>query len=196
MPASIPDRFQLELRLARDEDIEEWLATDTSLDRPVLVRSLGPEASPERRGQFVDNVRAVATVTHPHLARVFAVGEVEGGAYSVLEWTGGATISDRVAADRPIELSDFLPNAAGLAGALASLHVQGVTHGNIDLAAISYSGAHAAKLGGFGRATKTDAAGDVRALAGVLDAHVECPGPLETGMAAHGPVSLRPTTRT
>ncbi len=169
MPAAIPDRYQLEVRLGRDGDIEEWLATDTSLDRPVLVRSLGPESSPERRSGFVASVSSAARTSHAHLARIFAVAEVEGGAYSVSEWTGGATLADRVGANQPVDLRDFLPNASGLAGALAALHAAGAVHGRIDTSAISYSGAHPAKLGAFGRMATTDEAGDVRALSAALE---------------------------
>jgi len=70
--------------------------------------------------------------------------------------------------------------AAGLAGALAALHDVGGSHGNIDLSAVSYSVAHPAKLGAFGRPPQTDPAGDVRALAGVLETAV-------TGAAPGGP---------
>jgi hypothetical protein len=180
MPAAIPDRFQLEMRLGRDGDIEEWLAMDTSLDRPVLVRSLGPETTPERRAQFVSKVGDAAKVSHAHLARVFAVAEVDGGAYSVSEWTGGSTVADRVEAEHPIELPDFLPNASGLAGALSALHELGASHGAIDLSAISYSAAHAAKLGAFGRTPRTDADGDVRGLAAALESAL-------TGSSPGGP---------
>lgn len=169
MPAAIPDRYNLEVRLGRDGDIEEWLATDTSLDRPVLIRSLGPDSPPERRKQFVASVAGAAKTTHSHLARVFAVSEVEGGAFSVSEWTGGATLADRVAAKQPVELPDFLPNAAGLAGALAALHEHGTVHGRLDTSAISYSGAHPAKLGAFGRPTASGADGDVRSLSSALE---------------------------
>lgn len=169
MPASIPDRYSLEVRLGRDGDIEEWLATDTSLDRPVLVRVLGPESSRERRDQFVASVSDAAKTSHPHLVRVFTVNLVEGGAYAVSEWTGGATVADRVAADQPIDLPDFLPNAAGVAGALAALHRNGAIHGKIDPSAIAYSGAHPAKLGSFGRVPSTGADGDVRSLAASLE---------------------------
>jgi hypothetical protein len=169
MPAAIPDRFKLEMRLGRDGDIEEWLATDTSLDRPVLVRSLGPETTSKRRKQFVDQTGDAAKVAHPHLARVFAAAEVDNGAYSVSEWTGGSSVADRVDALHPIELPDFLPNAAGLAGALAALHAIDATHGAVDLSAISYSAGHAAKLGAFGREPRADAGGDVRSLAAALE---------------------------
>ena len=169
MPAAIPDRYSLEMRLGRDGDIEEWLATDTSLDRPVLIRSLGPDSSEERRSQFVERVSSAAKASHAHLARVFAVAQVDGGAYSVSEWTGGSTVDDRVEAGQPIELPDFLPNASGLAAALAELHDRVVTHGAIDLSAISYSAGHPAKLGAFGRDAHSDAQGDVRALSATLE---------------------------
>lgn len=180
MPAAIPDRYDLEIRLGRDHDIEEWLATDTSLERPVLVRSLGPESSSERREQFVESVSAASKVSHPHLARVFAVERVDGGAYSVSEWTGGASASDRVAADQTFDLEEFLPNASGLAGALSALHSVSAIHGQIDLSAISYSVAHPAKLGAFGRKPGSDAEGDVRALAGAIETAL-------TGLPPGGP---------
>jgi hypothetical protein len=169
MPPPVSDRYRLEMRLGRDDDVEEWLATDTSLERPVLIRSLGPESSQERRSGFVASVSEAAKTSHPHLARVFAVEEVAGGAYAVCEWTGGASIADRIAASQTLELEEFLPNAAGLAGALSSLHASGGTHGRLDLSAISYSVAHPAKLGGFGRQRRTDQGGDVRALAEALE---------------------------
>ncbi len=180
MPPPISDRYRLEMRLGRDGDIEEWLATDTSLERPVLIRALGPETSAERRQQFVDMVGAAAKASHPHLTRVFAVETVRGGAYSVSEWAGGASLADRVAAGRVIDLEEFLPNAAGLSGALAALHDVDSPHGHIDLSSVSYSVAHPAKLGSFGRPARSDANGDVRALAGLLETAV-------TGQAPGGP---------
>ena len=169
MPSPIPDRFRLELRLGRDDDVEEWLATDVSLDRPVLIRALGPETSVARREEFVGRIGAVAGVSHPHLAKVFMVEQVAGGAYAVVEWTGGSTIADHVAAERTVDLAEFLPNATGLSGALAALHERDIVHGAIDPSAISYAADHPAKLGGFGRRQRTDMAGDVRDLAASLE---------------------------
>lgn len=179
MPSAIPDRFRLETRLGRDDDIEEWLATDISLDRPVLVRSLGPESTPERRVRFIEDVSRAAKVTHPHLVKVFNVSQVDGGAYSVSEWTGGSSLADHVDAGQPIELVDFLPNASGLAGALAELHEHGITHGGISASAISYRVSHAAKLGAFGRAPRSKI-GDVGDLGAALETAL-------TGLPIGGP---------
>lgn len=170
MPVALPDRFVLEVRLGRDGDLEEWLATDASLDRPVLIRMLGPEAAPDRRRQFVHSVREASQVSHPHLAAVYLVEETEDGAYSVSEWTGGASLRSRLAAGDTIDPDEFLPNAAGLAGALGALHAEGVVHGGIDLEAITYTVAHPAKLGAFGRRSRgATAHDDVRSLTEALE---------------------------
>lgn len=170
MPPPLPDRFRLEVRLGRDGDLEEWLATDTSLDRPVLIRFLGSESSPGRRREFVDAVQQASQVSHPHLAAIYMVSEIDDGAYSVSEWTGGATLASRLLSGDTMDPDEFLPNAAGLAAALGALHDAGVVHGGIDLGAITYTVAHPAKLGAFGRHLRgATAHDDVRSLSEALE---------------------------
>ncbi len=171
MPPLISDRFRLEVRLDRDRDVEEWLGTDTALDRPVLVRLLGPESSAERRGAFLAAVRAASAVGHVHLAEVYEAGELDQGAFAVQEWAGGVSLADRLAAGEPVAPEEFLPNGAGLAAALAALHESGAVHGGISPRAVLFAAAHPAKLSGFGRGgTEAVAADDTRALARTLAA--------------------------
>ena len=152
MAPKLPDRYQTQVRLGRDGDIDEWLATDTALDRPVLVRVLDTDASAVRIAEFIAATRGAATVEHVHLAGVYEVMESPaGGAYAAIEWNGGVSIADRLAAGETLPVSEFLPNAAGLAEGLAALHAAGVTHGAIDPGAIVFSAAHPAKLSSFGR---------------------------------------------
>jgi hypothetical protein len=165
MAPRLPARYQTQVRLGRDGDVEEWLSIDTSLDRPVLVRVLDPDASASRRAEFMDGARAAAAVQHVHLAGVYAVGEEHGAAYSVLEWYGGVSIADRLHARETIPVEEFLPNAAGLASALAALHATGAVHGNIDPSAIGFSASHPAKLTAFGRHGKADQVADTAGLA-------------------------------
>ena len=66
MAAKLPDRYQLEIRLGRDGDIEEWLANDSTLDRPVLIRLLGPEVGDPRREEFLAaDAASAGSVTSP-----------------------------------------------------------------------------------------------------------------------------------
>jgi serine/threonine protein kinase len=194
MAANLPARYQLEIRLGRDADIEEWLATDLTLDRPVLVRMLGPEVGPERRRQFLADVKALASVTHPHLLEVYGAGTDGEHTWMVAEWTGGVTIADRLEAGTPMPADEFLPNGAGLAEALAELHATGVVHGSIGPDAVSFSAAHPAKLKSFarpdrGRSPQSDVADLARTLEAAITGLEEgAPPPSQLTDEIHGSV--------
>ena len=170
MAPQLPDRYQTQVRLGRDGDIDEWLATDTALDRPVLIRVLDADATPARIAEFISTTRAAATVEHVHLAGVYEVAESPaGGAHAAIEWNGGVSIADRLAAGETLPVSEFLPNAAGLAEGLAELHAAEVIHGAIDPGAIVFAAAHPAKLSSYGRRrVSSKATGDTVALARAL----------------------------
>ena len=150
MPPPLPDRYRLEVRLGRVEGVEEWLATDTVLDRPVQLRVLGPETPPALREEYLRAVRHSTVAAHTNLLSVFDAGPVLGGVFAAYEWTGGTAISHRLAAGAKASPAEFQPNAAGLAGALATLHEAGIVHARISPNTIYYSVDHPAKLGGVG----------------------------------------------
>ena len=150
MPPPLPERYRLEVRLGRIEGVEEWLATDTVLDRPVQLRVLGPETAPSLREDYLQAVRLSTVAAHPNLLSVYDAGAVPGGVFAAYEWTGGAALSHRLAAGAKPSSAEFQPNAAGLAGALATLHEAGIVHARISPNTIYYSVDHPAKLGGVG----------------------------------------------
>ncbi len=168
MAPRLPDRYETQVRLGRDGDVEEWLATDTALDRPVLVRMLDDEASLGRRSTFLAGVRAAAQSHHAHLTEVYAVG-TQDDPYTIVEWHGGVSVADRLDAGDPFPVAEFLPNAAGLADGLAALHDGGAIHGSIDPSAIGFAAAHPAKLIAFGRHSPAGSTNrDTRDLAAAL----------------------------
>lgn len=170
MPPPIPSRYRLEIRLGRNEDIEEWFATDLELDRPVLIRLIGPEAPTARGKDFLTAVRRASRISHTHVAAVFAADHARGSYYAVTEWVGGTTLSDQQNGGRHLKPAELLSNAAGLADGLASLHAEKVIHGAIDADAILYTQGQTAKLGGFGQKIRHGSPkGDVRALAETLE---------------------------
>lgn len=150
MAPRLPERYELRIRLGRDIDIVEWLATDTSLDRPVLVRILDPGAGDKRKKEFVEATRAAAAAHHVGLSEVYALGSEENP-YAVVEWHGGVSVADRLRAGETLTVAEFLSIGPRLASGLAALHGSGGVHGGIDTAAIGFSGGQPAKLGAFGR---------------------------------------------
>lgn len=151
MSVPLPERYVAQVRLGRNGDVEEWLATDTVLDRPVMVRVLSPEVGPDRCNEFLDEVRAISSVSHPHLAEVYEAGSDASATWMVAEWVGGVTLADRAKAETPITPEEFLPNAAGLAAALGMLHRAGLIHGSISEKSVLFSAAHPAKLTAYAR---------------------------------------------
>ncbi len=169
MPPRIPDRYRMNVRLGADGDIEEWLATDEHLERPVLIRFPGPDADTKRIVEFLAPVRAAAATTHPHVQRIYAAGEVYDSAFAVAEWDGAVTIADRLKAGETLPIAEYLTNASGLAAGLAAFHANGGIHGAIDPRAIHFSAAHPARLASFGRIPLTTTrAADTSALAAAL----------------------------
>jgi hypothetical protein len=146
----LPDRYEMRIRLGRDGDVTEWLATDTSLDRPVLVRVLEPGAGDKRKREFIEAARAAASAHHVGLAEVYAMG-TEQNPYAILEWHGGVSLADRLRAGETVTVAEFLSIGPRLASGLAALHETGAVHGAIDVGAIGFSGGSPAKLGAFGR---------------------------------------------
>lgn len=159
----------MNVRLGADGDIEEWLATDENLERPVLIRFPGPDADADRIAAFLAPVRAAAATTHPHVQMIYAAGEVDGSAFAVAEWDGAVTIADRLKAGETLPIAEYLTNASGLASGLAAFHANGGIHGAIDPRAIHFSAAHPARLASFGRVPiTTTPADDTAALAASL----------------------------
>ena len=168
MAPKLPERYETRIRLGRDGDVEEWLATDTPLDRPVLVRILDPAANSVRRSDFVDAAKAAALAHHVGLTEVYALGSTENP-YVVLEWNGGVSVADRLKAGETLTVAEFLSNGPRLASGLAALHAAGATHGAIDTAAIGFSSGQRAKLGAFGRRRRLEGKeNDTAALAAAL----------------------------
>ena len=170
MPPPLPERYRLEVRLGRIDGVEEWLATDMVLDRPVQLRVLGPETAPSLREEYLQAVRLSTVAAHPNLLSVYDAGSVPEGVFAAYEWTGGTALSHRLAASAKLSPAEFQPNAAGLAGALATLHEAGLVHARISPNTVYYSVDHPAKLGGVGLPNKGSTfASDVMQLVDTLE---------------------------
>src|SRR6266516_4616135 len=97
MGETIAGRYRLEEPLGAGGMAEVWVAQDLQLDRRVAVKLLGPRADPMR---FDREARAVASLSHPNICRLFDYGSEGGRPYMVFEHLPGGTLEDRLAAER------------------------------------------------------------------------------------------------
>src|SRR5262245_2045854 len=70
--------------------------------RVVVQLALAPSgATPGRRDELLERLRAVTVLDHPHLVPVLAVGEHESGAYLVRPSLAAVTLGERLRGDLP-----------------------------------------------------------------------------------------------
>jgi len=106
-----------------------YRAEDTRLRRLVSIKALAPEfvADPRQRERLRRGARAAAALSHPGIATVHALEELDGHLVMVGEYVEGETL--RTEASRgPLPLDRLMGTALAVASALAHAHEHGVVH--------------------------------------------------------------------
>ena len=75
-------------------------AFDLTLERPVAVKVLRPEADalPDVQRRFQQEARFAAQIHHPHIVAILDFGEEKGHSYLVMERLPGITLRNEMAA--------------------------------------------------------------------------------------------------
>ena len=104
-------------------------AEDTRLGRKVALKALPPDYTrdPVRRERLRREARAAASLTHPSIATVYALEELEGELYIVSELVRGRTLRDELN-DGPLPPALLRTTLLEIADALAAAHAQGIVH--------------------------------------------------------------------
>src|SRR5262245_34465194 len=74
---------------------EVFLAKQEGESRPCVVKKILPSLVANRVfvGRFLDEARVVKWLSHPNLARVYGMGDVDGQYYLAMEYVQGRTVS-------------------------------------------------------------------------------------------------------
>jgi len=120
---------------------EVYRARDTRLERSVAIKSLPAEFAqdPERLSRFEREAKLLASLSHPNIAGIYGLEEVDGARYLVLEFVEGETLADRLARG-PLPLHETVEVAMQIAAGVEAAHENGVVHrdlkpGNVMLTA-------------------------------------------------------------
>lgn len=110
-----------------------FAATDLGQGRRIALTAIeGRHAGdPTIRQRFVDQASHVSHLDHPHIANIYAWGEVGDTMYLVSELVDGVTLAE-LGAHTPLPIPDALSLLTQIAGALDHAHQQGVTHHNLN----------------------------------------------------------------
>jgi Protein kinase domain len=128
-----------------------YLADDTRLSRRVALKAIAPGAGSDstRRARMRQEARAAAGVSHPGIATVYALEEIDGQLYLACEYVPGPTLRALLNGG-PLPLSQVVDIAAQLARALAAAHAHGVVHRDLKPENVVRSGTGVVKILDFG----------------------------------------------
>jgi tetratricopeptide (TPR) repeat protein len=111
---------------------EVFLAEDTRLGRRVVLKFLSlPDAEDgEARARLEREARALAALSHPNIARVFALETAADPPFLVIEHVDGETLAEALSLG-PLAPPEVAHIGASIAGALAHAHSLGVVHRDV-----------------------------------------------------------------
>jgi serine/threonine-protein kinase len=106
-----------------------YLAEDVRLGRTVALKALAPKFTGDeaRRERLRREARAAAALTHPGIATVYALEEIDGQIFISGEYVPGETLREELGRG-PLGTLRTIETALGVARALAAAHDRGIVH--------------------------------------------------------------------
>jgi tRNA A-37 threonylcarbamoyl transferase component Bud32 len=149
--------FKIEKLLGKGGMGVVYRARDVRLDRPVALKVLRADltANPDRRRRFLQEAKAASAVTHPSIAQIYDVDEVEGTTFIAMEFVEGQTVG-RLIDKRELDLIGSVEIALQVAEGLSKAHEANIVHRDIKSDNIMVTRDGHAKLLDFGLAKLLD----------------------------------------
>jgi len=138
-----------------------FLARDELLGRDVAVKTVHTTGVPAFQAsmfqsRFLNEARAVAALSHPHVLPVYDMGVENGIPYLVMELAGGKSLGATLDERGHLGLYEARAIGTQIAGALTAAHAQGILHRDVKPANILEVEPNVWKLGDFGVAHVPD----------------------------------------
>jgi serine/threonine protein kinase/Tol biopolymer transport system component len=136
-----------------------FAARDTRLDRDVAIKAL-PDAvagNTDRLARFQREARLLAALSHPHIASIYGLEEIEGRSYLVLEYVDGETLEALLKRRDALPVDETLAIALQIARAIEAAHERGVIHRDLKPANVKINSTGDVKVLDFGLAKALDA---------------------------------------
>jgi serine/threonine-protein kinase len=136
-----------------------YLATDLRLERRVAIKVMHHHLSDDDRFQarFIQEARAAARLSDPHVVSVFDQGQDDDVAYLVMEHLPGVTLRDLINETGRLSLEHTITVMHAVLAGLASAHEAGYIHRDVKPENVLIAEDGRIKIGDFGLARATSA---------------------------------------
>ena len=122
-------RFQIVALQGRGGMGQVYRAYDLELGQPVALKFLSRfRADSRARARLRTEVRLARQISHPHVCRVYDIGEAGGELYLSMEYVDGEDLATSLKRVGRIPALDAIEIARGICSGLAAAHVKGVLH--------------------------------------------------------------------
>lgn len=164
-----------------------YKAEDTKLGRHVALKLLAPESNKDvtAKRRLLSEAQSASVLSHPNIVTVYAIEEVDGRDFIVMEFVEGETLSAHLALNGALPLPSLLDVGIQIADALQAAHASGIIHRDIKPGNILITSKGVVKVTDFGLAKQMRVSGgaiDREAL--TLAANLTGPG-IVLGTAAY-----------
>jgi serine/threonine-protein kinase len=130
--AALVDRYQVLEQIGEGGMATVFLADDVKHQRKVALKVLKPElAAVVGAKRFLAEIKTTANLQHPHILPLYDSGEAVSFLYYVMPYVQGATLSERLQAEKQLSVDEAVSIATAVAHALDYAHRQGVVHRDI-----------------------------------------------------------------
>jgi len=156
--------YEIERKIGSGGSGVVYLATDTLLQRPVVIKLLkrGALSLEQVRATQLREARLASAIDHPNVAAIYDVGEApaeaggEDEAYIVMQYIPGKSL-DKVIAEGPASLQLVLSAGIQIADGLAAAHHLGIFHRDLKPANVMLTDGGLIKILDFGLARRLNA---------------------------------------
>jgi hypothetical protein len=129
-----------------------YAASDTVTGKTVALKVLsqGLLGDPENRKRLMAEGHLLSSLSHPHIVKVFEVGEHLGQGFIAMEFLPGGTLQALCSSKAPLPLTDVKRISLETCSGLAEIHGRGVIHRDLKSGNIMFGADGGVRIMDFG----------------------------------------------